>query len=197
MQYYNTIFQQLLSFIPHQQFEKSVSAFNGNRYVKSFKCWGQFCANLYAQISGKDSLRDIETALKTQRSKCYHLNLDHIARSTLAYANQNRSYGIAENLFYAILARCKDLTPRHKFKFKNPLFTLDASVIDLCLSLFPWAKFRKKKGAIKLHCLLDHRGEIPSFTNMPTAAPGLQSAQRLKRVGRRVSMLRHLSRQTE
>jgi len=160
---YSTIFQQLSAFIPRSEFDQAVAAFQGNRYVKTFKCWSQFIANLYAQISGKDSLREIETALKTQKSKWYHLGLSNIARSTLAHANKHRHYGIFERLFYQFLARCRDLTPSHKFKFKNPLYALDASVIDLCLSLFPWAEFRQKKGAVKLHCLLDYRGEIPSF----------------------------------
>jgi len=163
MHNYSTIFQQLSALIPRWEFEQAVAAFQGNRYVKSFKCRSWFIANLYAQISGKDSLREIETALKTQKSKWYHLGLSNISRSTLAHANQHRHYGICESLFYRFLARCRDLTPRHKFKFQNPLFALDASVIDLCLSLFPWAEFRQKKGAVKLHCLLDYRGEIPNF----------------------------------
>jgi len=163
MHNYSTIFQQLSALVPRWEFERAVAAFGGNRYVKTFKCWSQFITNLYAQISGKDSLREIETALKTQKSKWYHLGLSNIARSTLAHANQRRPSGICESLFYRFLARCRDLTPRHKFKFKNPLFALDASVIDLCLSLFPWARFRRKKGAVKLHCLLDYRGEIPGF----------------------------------
>ena len=119
--------------------------------------------NLYAQASGKNSLRDIETGLRVQQNSWYHLGLKNVARSTLAYANQKRDYHIYEDMFYQVLAKCKDVTPKHKFKFKNPLYTLDATVIDLCLSLFPWAKFRKRKGALKLHFLLDHQGQIPSF----------------------------------
>jgi hypothetical protein len=118
---------------------------------------------LYAQVKGKDSLRDIETSLKAQSSRWYHIGLEDIKRSTLSDANNQKDYRIYEEFFYALLQKCKSITPKHKFRFKNPLYTLDATVIDLCLSLFPWAKFRKKKGALKLHYLYEHGGSIPSF----------------------------------
>lgn len=166
MSQYTTIFQQFLSLIPRYLFDKAVATFQGNRYVKTFTCWGQFFANLYAQVCVKDSLRDIEIGLKAHQTKWYHLGISTIARSTLADANQKRDYRIYETSFYTLLARCKEITPKHPFRFKNPLYTLDSTVIDLCLSVFPWATFRKRKGAIKLHCLLDHRGELPSFVVM-------------------------------
>jgi len=118
---------------------------------------------LYAQISGKDSLRDIQNSIAAQGSKLYHIGLQPVKRSTLADANQTRSYRIYEELFYKILQRCKSVTPKHKFKFKNPLYTLDGTVIDLCLSTFDWAKFRAAKGAIRLHYEYDHSGQLPSF----------------------------------
>lgn len=163
MSHSNTIFNQILALISKVQFNRAVRAFQTDRYVKVFFTWRQFMANLYAQISGKDSLRDIETAMRTRAKRWYHLGFENIARSTLAHANKNRDYRVFEDLFYTLLQRCSDLTPKHKFRFKNQLYSLDATTIDLCLSIFPWAKFRKRKGAIKLHCLLDHRGEIPSF----------------------------------
>lgn len=137
--------------------------------MKRFNCWNQLTALLYAQASGKDSLREIEQGLQIQDSKRYHLGLPKIRRSTLADANQNRSYQIFESLFYKLLKRCQDLNPRHKFKFKNPLYSLDATTIDLCLSSFDWAKFRKAKGGIKLHCRLDHSGNIPNFIRVTDA----------------------------
>jgi len=158
-----TIFTELLKLIPRYQFDRSVERYQGNHYCKSFTAWRQFITMLYAQIKSKDSLRDIVTGLGTQHSKWYHLGLDKVCRSTFSDANNNRDYRIFEELFYQLLARCKSLTPKHKFRFKNPLYSIDASTIDLYLSVFPWAKFRKTKGAIKLHCLYDHSGALPSF----------------------------------
>jgi hypothetical protein len=154
---------QLQTFIPRHQFENLVSRFSGDRYVKSFTCWKQLTVMLYAQASGKDSLRDIVNAFLAQSGKLYHVGLDIVRRSTLSEANQKRDYHMYEGLFYALLQRCQDITPKHKFKFKNPLQIFDATVIDLCLAAFPWAKFRTTKGAIKLHCQLDYAGQIPTF----------------------------------
>jgi len=163
MAHSNTIYNQLLQLIPRHRFEKAVNTYNGDRYVKYFSCWQQFIALLYSQIRGKDSLRDIELSLKSQANNWYHVGLKDIKRSTLSDANNSRDYRIYEELFYALLNRCKGIAPKHRFRFKNPLYSLDASTIDLCLSLFPWAKFRKRKGAIKMHCLYDHSGALPSF----------------------------------
>jgi hypothetical protein len=118
---------------------------------------------LYSQITQKDSLRDIVTGLSAHAARWYHLGLTGIHKSTLADANAKRDYRIFEGLFYNLLARCKNLTPKHKFRFNNPLYTIDSTTIDLCLSVFPWAKFRKTKGAIKMHCLYDHSGAMPCF----------------------------------
>ncbi|MGC9028023.1 MAG: DUF4372 domain-containing protein, partial [bacterium] len=118
---------------------------------------------LYAQMKGKDSLRDIITSLNTHRTSWYHMGLKDIHRSTISDANRTRSYEVYEKLFYAILSKTKDITPKHKFRFKNPLYSIDATVIDLCLSMFPWAQFRTTKGALKLHYQYDHSGSIPSF----------------------------------
>lgn len=163
MAHYNTVFNQMLNLLPRHQFETSVSRYQGDYYTKHFTSWNQLLVNLYAQSSGKDSLRDIETGLKVQQNNWYHLGLKNVARSTISYANNKRDYHIYEDTFYQTLNKCKDVTPKHRFKFKNPLYTLDVTVIDLCLSLFAWAKFRKTKGALKLHTLLSHRGSIPSF----------------------------------
>lgn len=163
MSHYNTIFNQILHLVPRHQFESLVNKYQSDRYVKYFSCWQQFITLLYAQIRGKDSLRDIETSLRTQSTKWYHIGLKDIKRSTLCDANKYRNWKIYEELFYRILSRCKDIAPKHKFRFDNPLYTLDATVIELCLSLYPWAKFRKRKGALKIHNLYDHSGCIPTF----------------------------------
>ena len=163
MSHSNTIYNQILHLIPRHQFETLVTRYNADRYVKYFTCWQQLLTLLYAQIRGKDSLRDIETSLRTQSTRWYHIGLKDIKRSTLSDANNQRDYRVYEEFFYQLLDRCKSVTPKHRFRFKNPLYTLDATVIDLCLALFPWAKFRKRKGALKLHYLYDHSGSIPSF----------------------------------
>lgn len=158
-----TIFAELLKLCPRYQFEKATERYKGNRYVKTFTTWQQYIVVLYSQITQKDSLRDIETGLATQSGRWYHLGLNGIHRSTLSDANTKRDYRIFEDMFYHLLARCRDLTPKHRFRFTHPLYTIDATTIDLCLSVFPWAKFRKTKGAIKMHCLYDHSGVLPSF----------------------------------
>jgi hypothetical protein len=164
--HYNTIMSQLQTFIPRHSFETLSERYSCDRYVKSFTSWNQFTVMLYAQISGKDSLRDIQNSLTAQSYKLYHIGLPSVKRSTLADANQTRSYFIYEQLFYKILQRCRNVTPKHKFKFKNPLYAIDATVIDLCLSTFDWAKFRTTKGAIRLHYQFDHSGQIPTFMVM-------------------------------
>ncbi|MEK7776093.1 MAG: IS4 family transposase [Planctomycetota bacterium] len=158
-----TIFSELLKLCPRYHFDKAVEQYHGDRYVKTFTTWQQFMAILYSQITQKDSLRDIVTGLSAHAARWYHLGLSGIYKSTLADANAKRDYRTFENLFYHLLSRCKNLTPKHKFRFKNPLYTIDASTIDLCLSVFPWAKFRTTKGAIKMHCLYDHAGALPTF----------------------------------
>lgn len=163
MRQVNTILAELLRIFPRYEFEKLENQYNGNYYTKYFTGWQQLIVLLFAQASGKDSLREIETTLNVHQNKWYHVGLKGIKRSTLADAMNNRSCGIFEGLFYKLLDKCKSVTPRHRFKFKNPLYTLDSTVINLCLSIFPWAVFRKRKGAIKMHCLYNHSGALPSF----------------------------------
>jgi len=132
---------ELLRVFPRYEFEKLEKEHNGNYYTKYFTGWQQLMVLLFAQIGGKDSLREIETSLNVHQSKWYHLGLEGIKRSTLSDAMGNRSYKIFEGVFYKLLEKCRSLTPHHKFRFKNPLLTLDSTVIDLCLSIFPWAVF--------------------------------------------------------
>ena len=164
MSHYNTLFHSVLSQIPRHQFEHLAQTYKSDRYVKRFSTWNQLSVLLYAQASGQQSLRALENAFLLQSRKLYHLGLpDKICRNTLSHANSKRDWRAYKDLFEKLLSRCKDLTPKHRFKFKNPLYSLDAATISLCLSVFPWARIKHKKGALKLHCLLDHAGDIPAF----------------------------------
>ena len=159
----NTVFSQLLQLISHYQFKKCVDMNEGDKYTKRFNCRQQLIVLLFAQAKGLDSLRDIEVSLRSHYRKWYHLGLTSVAKSTLADANNNRTSDIFRAVFYTLLERCRELAPKHKFKFKNPLYTFDSTLVNVCLSLFSWAKYRTKKGAFKLHTLLDHTGYLPSF----------------------------------
>lgn len=163
MRYFNTVFNQLLSLLPRDRFEARAHRAGANYYTKHFTAWNQLVVNLYAQARQMKSLRDIVTGFRLHQGCWYHLGLVNVTRSTLSYTNQKRDYRLYEQTFYDLLEKCRDLTPKHKFRFKNPLYALDATVIDLCLSVFPWAKFPKTKGALKIHSLLDYRGTLPSF----------------------------------
>jgi len=163
MAHSNTILSELLKLIPRHQFDSIVKNHNGDRYVKRFNCWQQLIVLLYAQAADKSSLRDIEQSMEVNDPRLYHLGLTQIKRSTLSDANKKRPCEIFQALFYKLSERCQTLTPKHKFKFKNPLYTWDATLISLCLSLFPWSKFGKTKGALKLHVQLNHNGHIPDF----------------------------------
>jgi hypothetical protein len=164
MAHSNTLFSHLLTQLPRHQFENLVFRYEGDRYTKKLSTWNQLQVLLYAQCSGHESLREIETGFLSQSTKLYHLGLpDKICRNTLSHANSTRNWRIYHDFFYHLLARCKDLTPKHKFRFKNPLHSLDATTISLCLSVFPWSKIKHKKGAIKMHFQYDHDGDIPSF----------------------------------
>ncbi len=166
MKQVTTILGELLKIFPRYEFEKLEKQYQSNHYTKYFTGWQQLITLQYAQIVGHDSLRAIQTSLGVHYQKWYHLGLDGIKRSTLSDAMKNRPYQIYEGLFYKLLDKCRAVTPGHKFRFKNPLFSMDATVIDLCLSVFPWAEFRQRKGAIKLHYLYDHRGALPAFMVM-------------------------------
>jgi len=159
----NTVFSQLLQLICRYRFKKSVDHYDGDRYTKTFSCWQQLLVLLFAQAKGLTSLRDIVVSILSHEKKWYHLGLTGVARSTLADANNRRDAGILKDVYYDILEKCRELSPRHGFKFKNPLYSFDSTLINVCLSLYPWATYRKKKGASKLHTLLDHSGYLPSF----------------------------------
>ena len=166
MGYEPTVFNQLFNFIPRHTFQKSADRLGADRYAKSFKAWQQFLLLLYAQATGKQTLRDIIGGLQVHSPRLYHLGLRPVPRSTISDGLERRNCELFEDLFYDMVRRTAQLAPKHKFKFNNPLYSIDASTIDLCLSVFDWAKFRKQKGAIKLHCQLDHNGHIPVFAHI-------------------------------
>jgi len=163
MYYSNTIFNQLLGFLPKYKFNQFVGQHNGDRYIKKLTTWNQLTALLYAQATGKKSLRDIETGLKIHKNQWYHLGIGSVAKSSLAYANRNRSYEIFEKLFYALLEQCKEVTANRNFKFNSPLYSFDSTTIKLCLSIFDWAKYTREKGALKIHLLLNNQTTIPEL----------------------------------
>ena len=169
MSHNNTIFNQVLQFIPRHKLEASVRTYETDKYVKYYTTYRHMLTVLYSQAKGKDSLRDIRTSLFAQQPGWYHVGIKDIRRSTVADANERIDPIVFEELFYDTLKRCKDVTPKHKFAFKNPLYSIDATVIDLCLEMYPWAKFRKKKGGIKLHYQYDHSGSLPVFMVMTDA----------------------------
>lgn len=160
-----SLFSQLLSLFPRPEFQLAVRAHGGDSRAKGFTCWEQFVAMLFCHLAQAQSLREICGGLACCVGKLAHLGVGAAPkRSTLAYANEHRSWEIYRDVFEAFLGRCRGLARgRKRFRFKNKLYSLDSTVIDLCLSLFPWASFRRTKGAVKLHLLLDHDGYLPSF----------------------------------
>jgi len=159
-----SIFSQLLKLFPRTEFQRLVKETRAERHARGFTCWGQFVAMLFCQLGRAQSLREICGGLASCEGKLVHLGINAPARSTLAYANEHRPWQLFEAVFHQLLDRCRGVAAQHgrKFRFKNKLMSLDSSVIDLCASLFDWAKFRRTKGAVKLHLLLDHDGYLPS-----------------------------------
>jgi hypothetical protein len=162
MAYCNTVLNQIVRHLPRFRFEQFVREYGGDRRVRDFSCWKLFLSQIYAQLSGVDSLRDLETSLRSKARWLYHTGLDKFSRSTMADAGEKRPAAIFEMMFKELVRMVQSKAPGHSFKFKNPLYSLDSSTITLCLSIFSWAKFRTRKGALKLHVLLDHRGHLPS-----------------------------------
>ena len=163
MPHHNTIFSQLLKLVPRHEFEPLAKQHHEGRKLRKMSRWSQFVSLGLAQLSGRNSLRDIVSNMSAQENKLYHLGVASINRSSLARVNEQQPYTLYEALFGKLFSRCQGLAPKHGFRFKNKLYSLDASTIDLCLSVFPWAKFRRAKGAIKLHVGLDHDGYLPAF----------------------------------
>ena len=166
MTYNSSLFSQILQLIPRPTFERLVRETKSARYAKGFSCWTQCVAMLFCQFAHSNSLREISDGLRLTHGKLNHLRLEAApCKSTLAYANAHRPAELYERLLAELLKQCHATRPGKKkhFRFKNPLYSLDASTINLCLGLFPWAEFRQTKGAIKLHLVLDHDGYLPTF----------------------------------
>jgi len=168
MSYHHTLLGQMMQVFSRLEFEKAVSRTQAERHARGFSSWNHFAAMLFGQLAGQDSLRGIEAGLATQAQHLYHLGILPVPRSTLAYANKHRPAALFENVFYQMLSKCQPLAPRHTFRFKNPLYSIDATTIDLCLSLYDWATFRTTKGAVKLHVKLNHDGYLPTFAALTT-----------------------------
>jgi Domain of unknown function (DUF4372)/Transposase DDE domain len=161
-----TVFSQLIEFLPHQEFQKCVARYAGDRYLKNLSCWDQYLAMAFAQLTYRESLRDIEACLRSVGSKLYHMGFrGKVARSTLADANEARDWRIFADFAQVLIAIARPLYARDLLgiDLEQSLYALDSTTIDLCLSLFPWARFRKHKAAVKLHTLLDLHGNIPTF----------------------------------
>jgi hypothetical protein len=159
------VFAQFLALLPRYEFQRIVNKYKGDFRTKKFKCWHQMAAMIFAQIRQEDSLRDIDMALNAHASKLYHIGIEQSPKSTLADANERRNYLIYEEFAKSLMLRARRQYAHTKLavEIDNAVYALDASTIDLCLSLFPWAKFRQTKGAIKLHTMIDLRGNIPAF----------------------------------
>ena len=166
------IFSQLMDFMPWYEFQKCVERYSGNYKSRTFSCQDQFRCMAFAQLTYRESLRDIEACLRSMNSKLYHMGIrGNISRTTLARANENRDWRIYADFTQVLIHSAKDLYSTADFglALKETVYALDATTIDLCLSLFPWAKFRTTKGGIKIHTLLDLRGPIPSFVEITPA----------------------------
>ena len=166
MAHNSTVLAQFLKLVPRHEFESLAKRHHKGRKLRSMTRWNQFVAMSVAQLAGRCSLRDIVSNLSAQGRKLYHLGVGAVARSSLARVNEEQPHALYEELFGRLLARCRASAPGHGFRFRNPLFSLDATTIDLCLSMFPWAKFRRAKGAVKLHLGLDHGGFLPAFARV-------------------------------
>jgi hypothetical protein len=159
-----SIFSQLLQLFSRIEFQQAVKETKAERHARGFTCWGQFVAMLFCQLGRAHSLREITGGLRSCEGKLKHLGITAPAHSTLAYANEHRPWELYSRIFFQLHQRCaQQFVGKKKFRFKNKLLSLDSSIIDLSVTLFDWAKFRRTKGAIKLHLLLDHDGYLPSF----------------------------------
>ncbi len=166
MAHCNTIFSQILKLVPRHEFESLAKQHHRGRSFRTASRWSQFVMLAMAQLSGRNSLRDIVENITAQMHRLYHLGSVQLSRSNLSRINEDKPYTLYEALFGKLLKRCQGMTPGHEFRFNHPLYSLDASTVDLCLSVFPWADFRTTKGAIKLHVGLNHAGYLPEFVTV-------------------------------
>jgi len=167
------VFAQLTDFLPQRVFDRLVDKYHGNKYVRFFTCWNQLSCMLFGQLSGRESLRDLMIVLDAHKSKYYHLYFGkNVTRSNLAKANEKRNYKIFEEFTYHLINQARECSAVKDFELdiKANIYAFDSSTIDLCLSVFWWAEFRKTKGAIKLHALYDVKTSIPSYIYITKAS---------------------------
>ena len=165
------VFAQLISFLNEDKFRRIVNKFQGYRYIKHFTCWNQLLSLMFGQLSNRESLRDLIIALDAHHSKCYHLGIGrNVSRSSLSRANQDRDYHIFEEYAYYLINEARQKRATEIFKLGGNIYAFDSTTIDLCLAVFWWAKFRKKKGGIKVHTLYDVETQIPAFIHITEAA---------------------------
>ena len=169
LSHHNTLFSQMLSLIPRHVFQKLEHRHKTGRASRQFGFKEQFTVMAFIQLAARRSMRDGLRCLEAAGRRLYHWGLKNVARSTFADANNSRPVGFFKDLFAEMYGLCATAAPKHKFRFKSKLFSLDATTIKLCLSLFPWASFRQAKGGIKMHTLLDHDGHIPAFATVTDA----------------------------
>ena len=166
------VFSQLTAFLDRNHFNYLVRKYGGDKYVKNLTCWNQLLALMFGQLSNRESLRDLIVALEAHQSKCFHLGLGRktIAKTTLASANQNRNYRIFEEFAFYMMAQARERRATDIFKLGGKVYAFDSTTIPLCLSVFWWAKFRKKKGGVKAHVLYDLEAQVPAFYHITTAS---------------------------
>lgn len=164
MAHCNTIINQVAKLFSRHEFESLAEKHHCGQKLRKFTRWTQFLALMFAQLTSRKSLRDLEENLKAQKDKLYHLGMVGTSRATLARVNEKQPAALFEAVFYRLLGRCRQVAPGHNFKFKGKIYLLDATtILNLCLTLFPWALFRERKGALKLHLGLDADGHLPAF----------------------------------
>lgn len=169
MAHHNTVFSQLLKLVPRHQFDGLAEAHHVGRRFRKTSRWSQFVALAMGQLSGRHSLRDVVANADAQQARWYHLGARRVTRSTLARVNEQQPCAFYEALFGKLYQRCRAHRPGHGFRFKNPLYSIDSTLIDLSLQLFPWGHFALSKAAMKLHLGLDHRGHLPAFATLTDA----------------------------
>ena len=166
------VFSQLTAFLDRNHFNYLARKYGGDKYVKHLTCWNQLLALMFGQLSNRESLRDLIVALEAHQSKCFHLGLGRkpIAKTTLATANQNRDYRIFEEFAFYMMEQARKKRAADIFKLGGKVYAFDSTTIPLCLSVFWWAKFRKKKGGVKAHVLYDLEAQVPAFYHITTAS---------------------------
>lgn len=165
-----SVFSQILKLFPRAEFQELVRETKADRHARGFTCWEQFVAMMFCQLGRAQSLREICMGLATMEGKLNHLGIEAAPpKSTLGYANEHRPARLFELVFRRLYQRCRIEAPKHRLRFKNPLLSIDATVIELCASVFEWARYTRTKGAVKLHMILDHNGLLPSFCHITEA----------------------------